>query len=167
MSKSLICVLLLTAALGFVAGCPLGPPPGEVKVPKPINLLLPKEIRFHFFSAMRKTPARGVSDGGIDVRIEAIDSFGDETKAFGTFRFELYAFRPNIADPKGTLINTWELPVLEGTDNLRHWESITRTYLFKLQWDKSILGGQPFVLRAVFSSPFTERLVVEQKFEGK
>ena len=132
-------------------------------VPEPISFLLPKTIRIHPFTGTRTfDEAGGVR--GIDVRIEAADSYGDATKAFGDFRFELYQFQPNSPDPKGRRIATWQVPLLEPKANLVHWDSITRTYEFKLQWDEPIPVGERFVLVCVFSSPFTERRFAQRVF---
>jgi len=136
---------------------------GRQAVPKPIHLLLPRKIRIHSFTGTRTFhEAGGVN--GIDVHIDALDAFGDATKAFGHFRFELHEFVANQPDPKGRRIAVWEVPLLEPKRNLVHWSNITRKYTFKLQWDTPIAVGSKFVLVAVFSSPFTERLFSERVF---
>ena len=138
------------------------PEEASIEVPEPIHLLLPKEISIHPFTGTRTfDEAGGVR--GIDVRIEARDYFGDPSKAFGLFRFELYHFRPHQQDPKGALIATWEVDLLEPRDNLLHW-TIHRTYEFKLLWDQPIPVGQRFVLRVILASPFTQRLFAERVF---
>jgi hypothetical protein len=55
--------------------------------------------------------------------------------------------------------------VLEAKTNLLHWDGLTRKYRFRLRWDKPLAPGEPFILEAVFSSPFTERLIDERLFE--
>ena len=161
-------VLILGAIPVIIAGCRdsrwnwnnLGfkspAPPEFRKVPPPIDLLLPRVIRIHPFTGTRTFDESG-GVKGIDVRIEALDSYGDATKAFGDFRFELYAFLANNPDPKGKRLSTWEVPLLKPKVNLTHWDNITRTYEFKLLWDDPIPVGERFVLVAVFSSPFGER----------
>jgi hypothetical protein len=101
---------------------------------------------------------------GIDVRIETKDSYGDTTRAFGDFRFELYSFRPNSLDPKDAKLATWDVPLTDPNTNLLHWDSITRTYQFRLEWSRPIPVGQRFVLVAVFSSPYTQRTFAERVF---
>jgi hypothetical protein len=164
-----ICVAVL-AAVG--AGC--GDAGWELKTkaatrpdvkatPEPINLLLPKAIRIHPFTGTRTFDETG-GIKGIDVRIEAVDAFGDSTKAFGDFRFEVYRFVPNSLNAKGQQVATWEESVLEPGKNLVHWDKITRAYEFKLQWDSPIPVGDRFVLVAVFASPLTQRLFAERVF---
>jgi len=132
-------------------------------VPAPIDLLLPKTIRIHPFTQTRVfDEAGGIK--GVDVRIEAVDAYGDATKAFGDFRFEMYDFVTNSLDPKGKRIATWNESLLEPKRNLLHWDKITRTYEFKLQWDRPIPVGKRYVLVAVFSSPFTRRIIDERVF---
>jgi len=165
---------LLSSAAAIIAGCdkgrwppqtklrPAEQPEGSVKVPHPIDLLLPKSIRIHSFTGTRTfDEAGGVK--GIDVRVELKDAYGEANKAFGTFRFELYEFRPNNPDPKGRLITTWEENLLEPERNVLHW-NIHRTYEFKLVWEHPIPVGRKFVLRVIFSSPFTKRLFDERVF---
>ena len=132
-------------------------------VPEPINLLLPKSVRIHPFTGTRSFDEAG-GIRGIDVRIEAVDHYGDPTKAFGQMRFELFRFKPNSTDPKGKRIAVWEESTIAPKKNLVHWDKITRTYEFKLQWDSPIPVGRKFVLQAVFTSPFTERMFAERVF---
>ncbi len=138
-------------------------PPAQTAVPQPIDLLLPRTIRIHPFTGTRTfDEAGGVK--GIDVRIEALDAYQDSVKAFGDFRFELYTYRPGIPDAKGTQINTWEASLIDPRTNGIHWDKVHRNYQFRLKWDKPIPVGQRFVLAAVFSSPFTQRLFDQRVF---
>ena len=156
--------VLTVLALTVVPGCPgpAAPPPGDVPVPEPLNLLLPKRMRIHPFSDVTVAP-----DGTwrIEVRIEAVDAFGDATKMFGEFRFEAYALKPVSTELKGRLMETWDASIMTGKANLVHWDSITRTYVFKLDWDKPSADKQPFVMRAVFASKFSKRFLAEMTFE--
>ena len=167
-------VALLAACLGgcqdgkltMPAAWPTTAPRGEVgaqQVPAPINLLLPRAVRIHPFTGTRTfDQAGGVK--GIDVRIEALDSYGDPTKAFGQFYFALHQYVAGNPDPKGKRIATWEENLLEPNKNLLHWDSITRTYEFKLQWYHAIPVGSKFVLAVSFTSPFSERKFAEHVF---
>jgi len=162
--------LLAALAAATVAGCWNGAWFGsgadtvvQQQIPAPINYLLPKQIRFHPFTGTRTfDEAGGIK--GIDVRVEALDPYGDRTKAFGVFRFELYEFRPNNADPKGRRITTWQEDLLDPKKNRVHWDDFARAYEFKLQWDEAIPVGRRFVLAVVFSSPFTQRIFAQRVF---
>ena len=139
------------------------PEPADVKVPAPLHLLLPKAIRIHPFTGTRTfDEAGGVK--GIDVRVEALDAYGDATKAFGKFQFALYQHQSNSPNPRGPRVATWEEDLLKPEKNLVHWDSITRAYAFKLQWYRAIPVGQKFILAVDFSSPFSARKFTERVF---
>lgn len=139
------------------------PEPADVRVPQPLHLLLPKAIRIHPFTGTRTfDEAGGVR--GIDVRIQAVDGFGDSTKAFGKFQFVLYQHRSDLPSGRGLEIATWEEDLLDAEKNLIHWDSITRAYVFKLQWNRAIPVGQKVILAVGFSSPFTARKFAERDF---
>jgi len=161
------CLALLPAvAVVFYVGC-AGPENlgqgSKIAVPRPISLTLPKQIAIHPFTGIRLFDESG-GIKGVDVRIQALDASGDSTKAFGDFRFELYVFRPNSLDPRGERLAVWEVPVADPKINSLHWDNITRAYKFKLQWEQPIPVGKQYVLAAVFSSAFTERLMAQRVF---
>lgn len=167
----IVSALLIPALLGcdsggkgnWSFGSKAPPSDRPQSIPEPIHLLLPASIRLHPFTGTRTfDESSGIR--GVDVRIEAMDRLGDATKAFGEFRFEMYQFVPNSQNPKGDLIATWVEDVFPPRKNLLHWDKITRTYEFKLQWDKPIPVGKRFVLLATFNSPFTERMYAERVF---
>jgi hypothetical protein len=137
----------------------------QIDVPQPVNLLLPKSINIHPFTVTRTFDKAG-GIRGIDVRVEAFNSFHEATKTFGSFRFEIYTFKPNSLDPKDALSGIWEIKpsLLDPKENLRYWNRSQQMYEFKLQWDKPIPVGQKFVLVAVFTSPFTHRLTAQRVF---
>jgi len=161
-------VAILAAA---VCGCELAPQPGPTPqvpdrqaVPAPLDRLLPQKIRIHSFTrtGVLENDEGGVK--GIDVRIQAIDAFGDATKAFGQFRFELFRHKPNAADPRGPRLAVWTADVASFDANRRHWNNIMRTYQFKLGWDEAVPVGRKLVLTATFNSPFTDRLSDQYEF---
>jgi hypothetical protein len=133
------------------------------RLPEPISLLLPKQIRIHPFTGTRVFSEDG-GISGVDVRIEAIDGFGDATKAFGKFRFELYRFAPSRPDGRGDRLASWPADVDSPAANKRHWNGITRTYQFKLAWSEPVPIGKKFVLQAAFDSPYTGRLFDQRIF---
>lgn len=140
------------------------PGPANIQaVPPPLDVLLPTKIRIHPFTGTRTFEEAGNIDG-LDVRIEALDAYGDATKAFGNFRFELHSFMPNSTERKAGRLVTWEVPLTDPKANFIHWNSINRAYEFKLQWAKGIAGGQRYVLVAIFASPYTKRLFAERVF---
>jgi hypothetical protein len=136
-----------------------------IDVPKPVNLLLPTSINIHPFTITRTfDDAGGIK--GVDVRVEAFNAFHEATKAFGSFRFEIYTHQSNNLEPKGDLRGVWEIEpaLLDAKENMRYWNRSQQMYEFKLQWAKPIPVGQKFVLVAVFTSPFTRRLTTQRIF---
>jgi len=177
-----IILTALAATTTMIGGCdagnwfggsdtvPLTSPPNEhqyaqIDVPQPINLLLPKSINIHPFTVTRTfDDAGGIR--GIDVRVEAFNAFHEATKAFGSFRFELHTHQAPAPTAKGELREIWEIEpsLLDPKENMRYWNRSQQMYEFKLQWTKPIPVGQKFVLTAVFTSPFTERLTTRRIF---
>ncbi len=145
-------IILVCAALA-VTGCE-NLSPGK-PVPYPINLTLPHKIRVHSFTA---TKAFGPTQKGVEVHVEALDAYGDPTKAFGEFRFSLYEFKKQSPDPKGKLINVWSQSVLTPEKNAQHWSGVSHTYVFKLDCARELPGGHQFVVEAEFASPYTDRI---------
>ena len=159
-----VAVVLAALSAGGCKGLDLWPNDAvRQEVPKPLDLLLPQKIRLHPFTGTRVFSADG-GITGIDVRIEAMDAYDDTGKAFGDFRFELYAYDPYQSDHKGKQLAIWPVDINDPKVNRTHWNSISRTYQFKLAWKHPIPVGQKFVLRAVFQSRFTQRLFDERVF---
>ncbi|MDP6633309.1 MAG: hypothetical protein QGG42_00240 [Phycisphaerae bacterium] len=173
----------LLAAVGLFAGCDsmsrwfggASSPPTtqpavreytQIDVPQPVNLLLPKSINIHPFTVTRTFDSEAGGIRGVDVRVEAFNAFHEATKAFGSFRFEIYTHQSNNLEPKGELRGVWEIKpsLLDAKENLRYWNRSQQMYEFKLQWDTPIPVGHKFVLVAVFTSPFTQRLTAQRVF---
>ncbi len=136
---------------------------GGQSVTGPLSLLLPQRIKIHPFTGT-KTFEEFADAPGIVVRIQLMDSYEDPTKGFGNFRFELYEFRPYSQNPKGKKIDTWEESLMQPKKNLLHWDKITQAYKFKLRQNHEIQAGQKYVLVAIFSSPYSDRLFAERQF---
>ncbi|MCK5113793.1 MAG: hypothetical protein KAR11_03415 [Phycisphaerae bacterium] len=156
--------LLLLTSLIATAGCDIRTKGHDTAtaqdVPAPINSLLPQTIAVHPFT-QTNTFEQGAF--GLHVRVQAKDSYGDPTKAFGDFRFELYEFRRQHQGKKGKKITQWEVAISRPKANLLHWDRHTRSYEFKLSIDKPIPKGTRLMLVVVFTSRFTPRLVAERE----
>lgn len=158
--QALMCMLLAAVC---APGCgDATPPAGGIEVKPPLSLMLPHTIRIHPFTALRALEP-GVR--GLEVRIEALDAYQDTTKAFGTFRFELYAFKPYSSNPKGALIESWEVDLMNPRENVIRWDPITRSYVFKLGLNESVLAGRRLVLTAAFESPYSFNRLFAPEYE--
>ena len=135
---------------------------GEQQLPEPYNMLLPQKVRLHPFSGA--TFGDATTPGGLDVRVEAIDAYGDPTKAFGVFRFEVFQLQDLTPDGKGNRIAVWEEDVQDPQKNFQHWDRISRAYQFRLCWgDKAPEGGK-YILQVSYCSPYTQRLFAQRTF---
>ncbi len=151
------CLLAATCAPGCGDPAPTGP--GAIEVKPPLSLVLPHSIQIHPFTALRS------KENVVEVRLEAKDAFDDTTKAFGTFRFELYAFKPFAPNKKGAPIASWEVDLMNPHENFIQWDSITRSYLFKLELNASIPPGRRLVLTATFDSPYSFNRLFAKEYE--
>ena len=162
-SGPLGCVLFAAALAAGIVGCRpkgwRGTEPRE-EVPPPINLLLPRTLDIHPFT---QTGTFEEGGSGVHARIQARDAYGDPTKAFGDFRFELYEFRTHHQDHKGARLAQWEVKLSQPEQNLTHWDRHTRSYEFKLGWNQRLPTGRRVILVAVFTSRFTPRISAERE----
>lgn len=155
-NRSILSACLLIVVMA--GGCPPGRSAGRVPPP-----LLPRTIRLHPFTGTR-TFDDGGKTRGIEARVEAIDHFGDSTKAFGIFRFELCRHLPHRADPRGQRVSVWAVDLRDAEKNVQYWEPVSRTYKFPLAWGKPIPVGSKYVLRIILSLPDGPRLFDQRIF---
>jgi len=96
---------------------------------------------------------------GLEAVLVARDKQGEPTKISGRLVFELYAYRPAAADPRGAQIQTWELALASEKDQETYWNHTTLMYEFKLQVDLAVMPqGRKFVLLARYSDPWNEHM---------
>lgn len=160
---------LLSLSLLFFAGCPRGEV-GEIESgPTPEELVgfySPKSIKILEFTKPQSFDDDLIPDG-LKVWLRPRDGDGDELKAFGTFLFELYSYRPASQDRKGQLLQQWTQPVLDHDSQRQFWNRITRAYELHLSWEGEPIPPQKkYILAASFQSgPGSERLFDEYEFE--
>jgi hypothetical protein len=123
-----------------------------------MKLLLPAKIDILPFTKPRSWDDDQIPDG-IEVVLRPLDSFGDQTKAIGCFRFELYTYQKANSEVKGRRIGFWEESLTTRESQYLHWDKITRTYRFRLAWNS---GQKPrpgkYVLEATYLAPSGLRL---------
>ena len=92
----------------------------------------------------------------LEANIELIDAFGDATKGAGIMRFDLYDYAPEgtdfVGEPVGST-QTYDLST--GLEQSRYWQSVVRTYRFRLPWQ--LAGDQRYVLSVVYEPGEAER----------
>jgi hypothetical protein len=92
------------------------------------------------------------------VVLRPLDSFGDQTKAVGCFRFELYAFRKADSNPRSRRVGFWEEGLTTREAQCLHWDKITRTYRFRLAWTGEKPRPGKYVLDVTYVAPSGLRL---------
>ncbi len=122
-----------------------------------IDLLLPKKIDILPFTKPVSFDDDAIPDG-IEVVLRPLDTFGDQTKAVGLFRFELYQAKKASADPRGERLGIWEVDLNSIESQKKHWDRITRTYHFKLGWAGERVKAGRYVLEVTHMSPWGKRL---------
>jgi hypothetical protein len=126
----------------------------------------PQQMKIHpVFTKVSDWTGDGKPDG-IEVLAELRDSFGDTTKAAGSFVFELYAHQPNSADPRGPRVaNAFVGPVDTPDTQRQRWSSTARCYAFRLEFPNAS-ARQSYVLNATFTPVGSKRLF-DQMVLGK
>ena len=164
-------ILLLAWGITLPIGCSRQPTTSTWNVTEPAayptttqaaasdqyDLLMPAQIEILPFSKPKSWDSDQIPDG-VEVVLRPLDSFGDQTKAVGLFRFELYLFQKASSDPRGQRIGFWEENLMTRQSQLLHWDRITRTYRFRLSLaGQSVRPGKD-VLEVTYLSPTGTRL---------
>lgn len=146
----------LAAAVGIVAaGCraPDERAGSPDATPAPIDvepgLFDPTGIVVGFFTQSRDFDGKGGPDG-LEVYVRPVDQFGDPTKAVGTFRIEVFAYRIHTTERRGRRLGHWQVTALDAESNRRYYDPRTRSYKFPLRWERAIAGGTEVIVQATF-----------------
>ncbi len=160
--------ILWLAGGALIGGCHRGQIDDSSEGPSTDDLVAyysPRTIKILPFTKPRSFDDDAFPDG-IGVSLRPLDSGGDPVKAYGTFIFELYAYKNAIGNHRGQLIQTWTQPVRSVTDQKKFWERVTSTYEFQLSWEGSPIPPQKkYLLVASFQASGSERLFDEYEFE--
>jgi len=159
----LVLPILSVVFVGLVGGCDDVQLKGGQDVEPRIDRattwpFVPVKMRVHPFTAVEVD--LGEAGVRLEARVEMLDRLGDVTKAVGDFRFDLYHMPPGVYESpaEGTLLYQWSAPMTTIEQNRRHWDSITRTYLFKLGMDRLPRVTGRLLLTAHFTDPGGRRL---------
>jgi hypothetical protein len=121
------------------------------------DLLLPDRIDILPFTKPKSWDNDQKPDG-IEVVLRPLDSFGDQTKAIGLFRFELFLYKTASSDSRGPRIGFWEENLNSRDAQYKHWDRITRTYRFRLGWSGQQVRPGKYVLEVTYIAPSGQRL---------
>jgi hypothetical protein len=136
---------LIALPLLLLAGCPSAKPPSLVGTG--MDMFAPVELRVHPLSRITTDNA---TDNGrvVEVRIELADQMKDTTKGVGVLTFTL----ARSSTLTNTVVDRWEAAIDTPDANKDHWDSITRTYLFRRQLPAGIRDHE-LLLTATLALP--------------
>jgi hypothetical protein len=147
--------------------------PGEPKLPSPpggarptaawTTMFMPANLIIGFFTRSRDFDG-APGDDGLEVRLQPMDQFGDPTKAVGSYRIEVYEYRLHSTDKRGVRLGHWFISVLDAESNRKYYDSVDRSYVFPLLWDKPIKAGTSVIVQATYYPPagFQQKLVAQR-----
>lgn len=152
----LVLVGLCVASTGCFADGTSGTSSGGTSAAR--EMFDPVELRVHkVFTKVSDWNGDGKPDG-IEVLAELHDRFGDTTKAAGSFVFELFAYQPNSADPRGPrLANAFVGPIDTVETQRLRWSNTSRCYAFRLEFADAS-DKRNYVLAATFTPVGGKRL---------
>ena len=94
----------------------------------------------------------------LEARVELLDEMDDSVKGVGEFRIEIFD-RPRGGNPGvGQRRYSWDVSALTLADQRRHYDMITRSYLFRLKLEDQATAHRETVLQVTFISPEGKRL---------
>jgi hypothetical protein len=127
----------------IAGGCDSPPQPSSV-------MFAPTSMRIHpIFTQLVDIHHVGHPDG-IEAQLEFDDQFGDPTKAAGKVLFELFSYRKDYPDPRGTRLGgPWIGSLATVDEQNARWNTTLRTYRFQLN-DPGVRTDQDYVLSAIF-----------------
>lgn len=126
-------------------------------------------MRIHpTFTQVKDWTGDGKPDG-VEAVVEFEDQFDEPTRAAGTVRFELSAYRE--ADPQRAgrqVTNPWTFSLNTSEEQTAHWNAAVRGYSFQLPYSQ-INGNHTYVLSAqvdMSSGRLFDQLILEPMNKG-
>ena len=105
------------------------------------------------FTTLNKTQSDQAQPDRIDAYVQLKDQFDDPIKATGRFRFEIFHYRPAFSDPRGKRLESEGIQLIDLSDiniNQKHWDSISRSYYFKLPLPQEAAILKKIVLQVTY-----------------
>jgi len=139
------------------------PPGGRMPAPEWATLFAPRSLVIGFFTQSKNFDDVPGQDG-LEVRLQALDAFGDPTKAVGSYRIEVFQRRTHTGEQRGGRLGHWFVSVLDADANRRYYDPVDRSYVFPLLWDKAIPPGTAVIVQATYYPPggFTQKLFAQR-----
>lgn len=139
------------------------PPGAAAPAPAWATMFAPTSLAIGFFTRSRDFDGQP-GDDGLEVRIQALDQFGDPTKAVGSYRIEVFSYRTLTTEKRGDRLGHWYVPVLDVESNRKFYDPVDRSYVFPLLWEKPIPAGTTVIVQATFYPPegFKQKLFAQR-----
>jgi hypothetical protein len=138
-------------------------PPVAAKAGAPGAMFAPTSIVIGFFTQSKNFD--GVpGDDGLEVRLQPLDLFGDPTKAVGSYRIEVFAYRAHTTERRGERLGHWFVSVPDVESNRKYYDPVDRSYVFPLLWEKPIPPGTTVIVQTTYYPPagFQEKLFAQR-----
>ena len=100
----------------------------------------------------------------LEARLELTDAAGDPVKGVGDLRFELHSGGGNAGRQPLRKLYDWDIAMHSLVDNRKHYDPVTRSYLFILSMRESVHRGRNVTLRCTMTRPDGARLTAECVF---
>jgi len=94
----------------------------------------------------------------LQAMVELVDEMGDPVKGVGVFRFELFSGKGANDLRIGQRLYSWDVSTATLEDQRAHYDSITRSYLFRLKVDDTGTAHRETLLQVMFTSSQGRRL---------
>ena len=101
----------------------------------------------------------------LEARVELLDEMGDTIKGVGDYHFDLASAEATSGATPATRLYSWDVSVMTLEQQKAFYDSITRTYFFRLKLDTPVKQSD-LVLRVVLSSPEGKRIDTESPIAG-
>jgi hypothetical protein len=136
---------------------------GAQPAPAWATMFAPANLVIGFFTRSRDFDGKP-GDDGLEVRLQPMDQFGDPTKAVGSFRIEVYQYDPHSTEKRGERLGHWFIALTDIEANRKYYDSVDRSYVLPLLWEKPIPAGTSVVVQATFYPPagFSEKLFAQR-----
>jgi hypothetical protein len=125
---------------------------------------LPTQVEILPFTKVGSFDAKGLPDG-INAVVRPVDVMGDPAKAYGTMRFELFAYEPDSGLNRGEQLMVWTQSLNTPADQKKYWDRVTQSYQFQLAWRQALTPNKKYVLEVVYENPASVRLTNDYVFE--
>ncbi|UCE60563.1 MAG: hypothetical protein JSU63_02195 [Phycisphaerales bacterium] len=159
----LLALHIETLILLILVGCTAAPTATQDRARRRmLALLMPARVEIvEPFTRVKSFDDDSTPDG-IELLLQAVNSFDDPGMIVGSVHCELYEYVPASGDDRGRRLEYWDIELATALHQRTFWNQATQMYEFRLQVDPTKIPVRDrFVLRVVYSTPLGEHLTDE------